>query len=169
MRKFTLAVHVTTSVGSIGAVAGFLVLAVVGVTSHNGQIVRAVYLAMDLITFFAIVPLILASLLTGIVSSLGTAWGLFRHYWVLVKLLLTILAAVVLLVQLPSIRRLADLAAETTWLSADVRLPQIQLVAHAAGGLLVLLVATALSVYKPRGVTRYGSQKQKEQRSESRV
>ena len=44
------------------------------------------------------VPLALASLVTGIISSLGTTWGLFRYYWVLVKLGLTSLATLALLV-----------------------------------------------------------------------
>ena len=35
---------------------------------------------------------------------------------------------------------------------------------HAGGGLLVLLVAVTLSVYKPWGMTRYGRRKQHEKR-----
>jgi len=38
---------------------------------------------------------------------------------------------------------------------------------HAALALLVLLVATVLAVYKPRGMTRYGWRKQHEQRAVS--
>jgi len=40
-------------------------------------------------------------------------------------------------------------------------------VVHAGGGLLVLLVPMILSVYKPRGMTRYGRRKQHERRTES--
>ncbi|MBA3519246.1 MAG: hypothetical protein H0T75_16780, partial [Rhizobiales bacterium] len=91
LRKFALAAHVTASVGLLGAVAGFLALAVAGLTSKDPQMVRAAYLATELTASFVIVPLCLAALLTGLVQSLGTSWGLFRHYWVLVKLLLTVL------------------------------------------------------------------------------
>ena len=152
-RKLALATHVATSVGSLGAVAAFLALALSGLASHDAGIQHAVYPAMELITWFVIVPVIVASLLSGIVSSLGTPWGLFRHYWVLVKLLLTVFALVVLLVQLRPIRMAAAAATGT---GGDLGTLKIQLVVHAAGGLLVLLVATALSVYKPRGMTRYG-------------
>jgi hypothetical protein len=38
---------------------------------------------------------------------------------------------------------------------------------HAALALLVLLVATTLAVYKPRGMTPYGWRKQHEQRKVS--
>jgi len=38
-------------------------------------------------------------------------------------------------------------------------------VLHAAAALLLLLVATVLAVYKPRGMTRYGQRKQHEHRA----
>ncbi|WP_287123151.1 hypothetical protein [Mesorhizobium sp.] len=38
LRKFTLTVHVTSSVGTLGAVAGFLALAVAGLASEDSQI-----------------------------------------------------------------------------------------------------------------------------------
>jgi hypothetical protein len=164
LRKFALTAHVTSSVGSLGAVAGFLVLAVAGLASQDVQMVRAAYLVMDLTTWFVIVPLILASLLSGLVSSLGTTWGLFRHYWVLMKLLLTVLATIVLLLQTQPIGYMRGVAVETTLSSADLCGLRTSLVIHAAGGLLVLLVATTLAVYKPRGMTRYGWRKQHEQR-----
>ena len=48
LRKFALTVHVTSSVGWLGAVAAFLALAVAGLTSRDAQTVRATYLVMDL-------------------------------------------------------------------------------------------------------------------------
>jgi hypothetical protein len=87
---------------------------------------------------------------------------LFRHYWVLVKLLLTTFATLVLLAKMPLIVYAARRAAETTPSSADLHAAGIQLTIHAAGGLLVLLAITALSVYKPWGLTRYGQRKQQE-------
>ncbi|WP_287249226.1 hypothetical protein [Mesorhizobium sp.] len=107
LRKFTLTVHVTSSVGTLGAVAGFLALAVAGLASEDSQMVSAAYLAMELIAWYVIVPLVLASLVTGLVQSLGTPWGLFRHYWVLTKLLLNVLVTIVLLLQLELIGYLA--------------------------------------------------------------
>ncbi|RJT27718.1 hypothetical protein D3227_35755 [Mesorhizobium waimense] len=161
-RKFALTAHVTSSVGTLGAVAGFLALAVAGLTSTDSQVVRAAYLAMELTAWYVIVPLVLASLVTGLVQSLGTPWGLFRHYWVVAKLLLNVLVTIVLLLQLELIGYLADVSAETMLSSADLRGLRVSPVIHAAGGLLVLLVPVALSLYKPRGLTRYGWRKQHE-------
>jgi hypothetical protein len=118
--------------------------------SARDKTVRAADLAMDLTTWSVIVPLILALLLSGLVQALGTTWGLFRHYWVLVKLLLPVFATIILLLQMPLIGYMADIAAEATLSGADRRDLRSSLVVHAAGGLLVLLVAAALSVYKPR-------------------
>ncbi len=163
LRKFALTAHVITSVGWFGAVAAFLALSIAGMTSQDAQLVRAAYLVMGLTTWFIIVPLALASLLTGAVSSLGTKWGLFRYYWIVVKLLITILATLILLVHTQPIDLLVGAATETTVLSANLHGAQLQMVVASGGALLVLLVVTALSYYKPRGMTRYGWRKQQEQ------
>ena len=165
VRKFVLTAHVVSSVGWLGAVAAFLALAVVGLTSRDTARVRAAYLAMELTGWFVIVPLSFASLLTGLVQSLGTTWGLFRHYWVLAKLLINVLSSVILLLHMQPISRMAGVAADTTLSTADFRRLRIQLVADAGAALVALLVATTLSVYKPRGMTAYGWRKQQEQRT----
>ena len=168
IRKLVLAAHVTSSVGSLGAVAVFLALAVVGLTSQDGEMVRAACVANEFIAWYIILPLILAALLVGVIQSLGTQWGLFRHYWVLAKFLLTVFTIVVLLLQMEGISYMAGIAAETTLSGADLLGLRRSLRFHAAGGLLVLLVTTTLSIYKPRGMTRYGWRKQHEQRALSR-
>ena len=165
LRKFGLTAHVTSSVGWFGAVAGFLALAVSGLTSQDAQVVRAVYLAMNLIGWSVIVPLSLASLLTGLVQSLGTPWGLFRHYWVVIKLLITVFATMLLLVHMQPVGHLARVVATTTLASGELAGLRIQLVADAAAALVALLIAATLSVYKPRGLTQYGRRTQRDERT----
>ena len=143
-----------------GAVAGFLALAIANVTSQNDRRVRSAYLAMKLIARFVIVPLSFAPLLTGPVLSLGTPWGLFRHYWILAKLLITILSTIIMQVHMQPISLLAGAAAKTTLFSADLHRMQVQMVVAFCAVLLALLVATTLAVYKPRGMTPYGWRKQ---------
>jgi len=165
LRKLALTAHVIASVGWLGAVAAFLALALVGLNSQNAQKVRAAYVAMGLITWPVIVPLCVAALLTGLLQSLGTTWGLLRHYWVLAKLLLTLVATLVLLLHTRPIDYMAGVAVSMGPLTADLAKVRLQLVADSAAALMVLLVATALGVYKPRGVTRYGWRMRQEQRS----
>lgn len=155
-RKFALTAHITCSVGWLGAVAAFLALSIAGLKSENPQLVRAAYLAMELTTWYVIVPLSLASLLTGVVQALGSPWGLFRHYWVLIKLLMTVVATLILLLHTRPIGLVAGVVAETTLSSGDLGRLRVQLVFDAGAALLALLVTVALSVYKPRGMTRYG-------------
>jgi len=50
---------------------------------------------MELTTWPVIAPLAFVSLLSEVVSSLGTNWSLFRYYWVLLELLITIFATTV--------------------------------------------------------------------------
>jgi len=127
--------------------------------------VRAAYLVMEPAGWFVLVPLSLASLLTGLVQSLGTTWGLFRHYWVLFKLLINVVATIVLLLYMQTLSYLAGLAAETTASTGDLSgLRSPSAVVHAGAALLLLLMATVLAVYKPRGMTRHGQRKQQEQR-----
>jgi hypothetical protein len=157
LRKLVLATHITASVGWLGSVAVFLALGVAGMTGQNPQMVRGAYLAMEPAAWYVVVPLALASLLTGLVQSLGTSWGLFRHYWVLFKFLINLAAITVLLMYTQTLSYLADVAAQTIVSSNDLgvlRTPSVVL--HSVLALLLLLVATVLAVYKPRGVTPYG-------------
>src|SRR5918911_3040560 len=103
LRKFVLTAHVTFSVGWIGAVVAYLALGVAAVTSRDAQTVRAAWIAMEVTGWYAIVPLALGALLTGLVMSLGTPWGLFRHYWVVISLALTVLCTIVLVLHMPSV------------------------------------------------------------------
>jgi hypothetical protein len=119
LRKFALTTHVTSSVGWLGAVGAFLALAIAGVGSENAQIVRSAYLAMHLTT------------------------------WFVTKLLLTVLATLILLVHTQPIDRVAAVAAQTTLAIGDLRQLRFQLVGDACAALFVLLMTTALSVYKP--------------------
>ena len=162
VRKLALAVHLSTSVGWIGAVAAYLVLDVTVALSGDPGVVRAAWIAMALVVSWAIVPLALASLLTGIVMALGTKWGLFRHWWVLISFLLTIGATGVLLSEASVITASAEIAADPMS-STDALLAVPSTLPHSVGGLAVLLVVQVLNIFKPQGLTPYGWRKQQEE------
>lgn len=156
IRKVALTVHIATSVGWLGSIAAYLALNVPALTSSDAATVRGAYLMMESVIWSAILPLAVISLLTGIIQSLGTPWGLFRHYWVLISFILTVLSTAVLVLHVRDVDQLADLAAnpKTDLPSLGGDLP------HTVGGLLVLLAVMVLNIYKPRGATRYGQRKQ---------
>lgn len=161
LRKFALIAHVTPTVGWLGAIVSFLALAIAALTSQDVQVVRGTYLAMQLTGWYVLVPLCVASLATGLVMSLGTSWGLFRHYWVLVKFVITILAAIILFMYTQTLDQLGALARDASLPIDALKNPSPVL--HSALAVLALLVNTTLSVYKPKGMTKYGRRKQREQ------
>ena len=134
--------------GWLGAVVVFLALGFAGLTSQNAQVVTAVYLAMEPAGWIVLVPFSLASLLTGLVQSLGSKWGLLRHYWVVMKLIINVLAGIVLLLYMQTLGFLAKVASRTD--ATDANLSGLRSASP------VLHAGAALSVYKPRGMTRYG-------------
>jgi hypothetical protein len=170
LRKLAVTAHVTASVGWLGAVIAFLALSVAGLTSQNPQTVRGAYLVMELTGWAVLVPLSLTSLLTGLVCSLGSTWGLFRHYWVLFKLAINLVATIVLLLYMQTLDYLAEVAAQTATESPPElgELRNASPMLHAAAALLLLLVATTLAIYKPRGMTRYGRRRQQQRRALAR-
>lgn len=160
LRKFVLSVHLTFSVGWIGAVLMYLALGVAAVTSEEVETVRAAWTAMDLTGWYVIVPLALASLLTGVVMALATKWGLFRHYWVSISFVLTLLSTVVLLKHMPDVTAMAATAQEAEGAVLEALGGDL---GHPAIGLVILLAVQVLNLYKPKGLTRYGWRKQQAQ------
>lgn len=161
VRKLGLILHIVASVGWLGAVAAFFVLAVSGLRSSDPHMVLSVYPALDLIGWRLIVPMSVASLLTGMIQSLGTEWGLFRHYWVLLKFIVSVGAMGLLLLHLQPADRLAQVTAATLIAGADLHGLRVQLAADAAAAVVVLLILTTVSLYKPWGLTRFGLRRQK--------
>ncbi len=156
VRKLLLTLHVSISVGWLGAAVAYIALAITGIMSVEAAEARSAYASLELVAWFVIVPLAAGSLLTGSVQSLATEWGLFRHYWISAKLLLTCVATLVLLGHMPAVSRMSAMAASSTSTLTEAAMLPAQLVLHAAGGIVVLLVVVTLSVFKPWGRTPWG-------------
>lgn len=158
LRKLVLTLHVITTVGWLGSAAAYIPITLyVSAVSTNPDALSAILGVMASIAWYVLVPMSFASLLTGIVMSLGTQWGLFRHYWILFKLLINLFACFVLFDYTQGVSRKATEAANGTL----TKVPSGDIV-HASFGLLVLIVAAVLAVYKPKGMTRYGWRKQQQ-------
>lgn len=164
LRKLVLAVHIGLSVGWLGAVAAYLVLDIAVNLNADPILLRAAYLAMDLVARLAIVPLAIGALLSGLIVAGGTKWGLFDHWWVVISLILTVLATVVLLVELRAIGQLGALAADPATSNETLRSLRSSL-PHSIGGALVLSLVLVLNVYKPAGLTPLGWRRRSRRRS----
>ena len=157
MRKLTLAVHLTVSIGWIGAVCAYLVLAFAIPVSGDPATARAAWTGMELVGWYAIAPMAVLSWVTGVVLALLTRWGLFRHYWVLISFLGTTILTTVLLLHLPDVTAAARASRNPSTghvvTSSDIP--------HALIGLILLIGILVLNIYKPAGLTRYGWRKQR--------
>ncbi|GLU65398.1 DUF2269 domain-containing protein [Paenarthrobacter ureafaciens] len=152
-----MTLHVICSMGWAGAVAVFVVLDVAALTGNQPELGRLLWLGLQATVWSLLIPLALWSLLTGIILAVSTRWGLVRHYWVLLKLALTLVATVVLVMYTETIEPLAAIAKDPAMAGTQMPSPLL----HTAGALVVLLLATILAVYKPRGLTRYGQKKRR--------
>ena len=151
-----LAVHILCSIGWIGAALAYLALGLAAQLSQEPTTVRAAWIGMELIGWPVLAPLGGLAWLTGVLLSAVTPWGLLRHYWVVIALVLTTVALVVMVLHLPTVTAAAAIArtgdaAATVGLGGDVL--------HPAAGLVVLVVVAILNIYKPRGLTPRGQRR----------
>ncbi|HEX2057518.1 MAG TPA: DUF2269 domain-containing protein [Actinomycetota bacterium] len=156
LRKAVLSAHLAFSVGWIGAVVVYLCLGVAATATSNAEVIRAAWLSMDIAGWYVIVPLAAGSVVTGIVVALGSKWGLFRHYWVVISLATTSLCAVVLVLHMPTVTASADVARTASAVALEELGGDLF---HPSLGLVLLLFVHVLNVYKPRGLTKYGWRK----------
>ena len=135
----------------------YLALGIAAVSTDTGSTISGAWQAMETMGWFVIVPLAVTSLVTGILMALGTKWGLFRYYWVVISLALTAFSVVVLVLHMPTVTATAEVARDADLatlksLGGDLFHPGI--------GLVVLLGVQVLNIYKPQGLTKYGWRKQ---------
>jgi len=159
-RKLWLTAHVAASVGWLGAIVVSLALAIAGLSSTDPLMVRSVFVVMELIGWTVLVPFSLASLATGLTQSFGTRWGVFDHYWVIVKLVVNVVSAAILLMYMGTLGDLATTARRAAVTGDLTPLRNPSPVLHSSLALVLLAGATVLSVYKPRGVTARGRRRQ---------
>lgn len=143
-RSALLTVHVILSVGWLGLEASLLVLAAAVLRTGDPGAAAA----LDLLGGTLLAPFAFGALVTGLVLSLTTRWGLVRHWWVLAKFVITVvLVAGSQALLLGRLDRIAG--------GAIGELPE-QVLAMTSVGLALLVVATVLSVVKPWGRTARG-------------
>jgi hypothetical protein len=162
-RKVLLIVHLAVSVGWMGAAASYVAINVYAFTGTDQQTIRSAYLVMPVIARGVLVPLAVATVVTGVALALGTSWGLMRHYWVTISLGIATFAAAILILHLPAIDSLAAKAGDPNIRVSDLGGDLF----HSLGGLIVLTVPLVLNVTKPRGLTRYGWRAQRRRQPRS--
>lgn len=152
-RQAVLVLHAVTGISWMGVDIALLVLLITARTTNDATLVVSGFNAIRMIVPVAVPPLSLGILVTGLLLGLGTPWGLVRYWWVLVKLILSLVMTILVFVSLvPAVNSIAVLS--TTPMSADAvraslgSLPT-QLMFPPVVSFLMLGVATILSIFKP--------------------
>ncbi|MCR4317340.1 MAG: DUF2269 domain-containing protein [Planctomycetes bacterium] len=162
VRKLALTIHIAFSVGWLGAVVAYLSIAVKGFFEADPGYVGSAYDSMETVGWYAIVPLCLASLATGLIQALGTEWGLFRHYWVSAKFFITAVATLILIVHMGDVSSFAELERSEVLEGEGPDSRRASFLIHAVGGLVAIVIALVLSIYKPFERTKYGAKSMSE-------
>jgi hypothetical protein len=144
------AIHILASVGWLATVGAFLVLATLGLAADADR-GPGIYAGAEALTWALIVPLCALTLISGILVAARGPWGLLHHYWVVVKLGITVAATVALVIYLSPIHAAAHAGAAGPPMAA-----RAQLGTASALALVLISVALWLSTAKPRGVTKRG-------------
>ncbi|MGW6566978.1 DUF2269 domain-containing protein [Streptomyces sp. NPDC054975] len=145
-RRALLVVHVSVSVAWLGLSVGLLTLGTTAYTTGDPTLTEAAYRAMKVFADWLLAPVAVVTLVSGLVLSLGTPWGLARHRWVWIKFWITLATATATVFALrPEIEHAAASGV------ADASLVAAPTVSTAA-----YLFMTAISVLKPWGMTRRG-------------
>lgn len=151
-RRAFLVVHVAASAGWPGLTLGLLALAVTAATTESGPMIEATCRSMKVFTDWLVIPVALLTLISGLVLSLRTKWGLARHRWVYTKFWLTLITITASLFALrPAVNNAVDTISSGTPLTE----PR-DLVMGPAVSLTTYIFMTVISVLKPWGLTRRG-------------
>jgi hypothetical protein len=131
----------------VSALGTDLVLLALGVAGVSGSDPGTVYPAAYLIGSSIMAPLAIVSLATGLGLAFLTRWGVFRYWWVTIKLATTaILTVLVVLVLVPRLGAAAWAVSSRLALTDAERL---QLVITPATGSGLLIAMIVLAVFKP--------------------
>jgi hypothetical protein len=158
--KVLLTSHIVVSVAWLGVALSKFMLALVASTTSGPDAARALYTAMEVLNGI-FPPLVIATLVSGVVLTLGTRWGLLDYYWVITKLGLSVAvftsgAQLSSRLAQQSIAALAGAPPVPDGFLAMLSAPSGLLLALFAVHTLMLGVATVVSVFKPWGLTWFG-------------
>lgn len=94
-RKWLVTIHLLFSAIMLGMSFVFLVLSIVAGTTNDEGVFKACYSIMHLLSKTTIRFSTIGTLVTGILLSVLTPWGLFKHYWIIVKEAVTFLTILI--------------------------------------------------------------------------
>lgn len=123
--------------------------------SDDPGLLRGGYQMLAITDELVLIPLGLATLISGLAGGLISPWGILRHHWVRTKLVLVLLAVTQGSLLLHSWTTSAAAAAHSPAI-LDAATTRTLLIAGNIVAVGLLIASTALSVVKPWGLTARG-------------
>lgn len=93
-RRWLLLLHLLFCAIMFGGAMVFLILSITAVSTNDESILKACYISMHMLAKTSVRASAIGALVTGVLLSVLTQWGLFKHYWIIAKEGLTILAII---------------------------------------------------------------------------
>jgi uncharacterized membrane protein len=91
-KKWLLAIHIMFAGIMLGGAATTVILSITAMNTASAQVLQACYTIMHLLSKTSVRVSTIGTVVTGILLSVLTNWGLFRYYWIIVKEILTLLS-----------------------------------------------------------------------------
>lgn len=163
-KSILVAIHVLSVASWIGGTLGMLLLGVYLQNAANGEQLFYTLASMEVIDENLLKYPALLSLLTGILLSIWTQWGLVKHYWVLIKFALTILTIMIGILFLNKwTALLVDLVEETGFVAlqnSQFQSTWLSIIITASFNLFCLAFMTFITYLKPFGKVKKNKSKQ---------
>jgi uncharacterized protein YacL len=97
-RKWLLTLHLLFSAIMLGGAVAFLIMSITAANTSNEGLLKACYTIMHVLAKTSVKYSTIGALVSGILLSVLTQWGLFKFYWIIAKEVLTALSLVLGLV-----------------------------------------------------------------------
>ena len=154
-KNWLLSLHLLFIVGWMGGAMCMLVLGIYGVNAEQGEQLYITYDIMHAVDEVMLKYSAIGTLVTGVLLSVKTHWGLTKHYWIIVK------EAVTVGLIMFGVFGLSDWLGEAVMITATEKAGALQdpefvlnsrrLIAGAAINILWMAVLIAISYFKPWG------------------
>ncbi|MEQ4482139.1 hypothetical protein [Cohnella silvisoli] len=160
-RRVLLTLHLLFVAILFGVHVVLITVSLTAAVTSDESVLKACYTVMHLLAATSIRASTIGTVVTGILLSVFTSWGLFRFYWIIAKEILTLLCMVIGLVGIYDWTlkgvRVTDSFGMLARSSPDFTANQAFLFTGVVLQLLSMVAMYAISVWKPWGkVSRFG-------------
>lgn len=93
-KKWLLSLHILFSAIMLGTSVTFLILSITAVSSNDSGLILSCYKAMHVLSTTSVRASFIGTIVTGLLLSVWTHWGLVKYYWIIAKEILSLVALI---------------------------------------------------------------------------